>query len=109
MQISIEGTREDALNFGSKNKTSLDEILEDVDSAESDMETDYETSKRSAPNPEVKTDSQSVPHPLRIKLIVDHVCITFSYLTAVNLVAVDCKITNIEEQPGYHSITCLKL
>lgn len=100
MEISIEGTIEDAVHFGSKSKSSLDEILEDVDSAESDMETDYETNKRSAPNPRVKTDSQPLLHPLRIQLMVDHVCITFSYLIAVNLVTVDCKITNLDDRPG---------
>lgn len=82
---------DDALNFGSKNKTGLDEILEDVDSAESDMETDYETNKRSANSHKMKTDWQLTRHPLRIQLKIECVVITFSYLTTLNIITVDCK------------------
>lgn len=91
LEISIEGGMEDALNFGSKNKSGLDEILEDVDSAESDMETDYETNKRTATSTKMKTDWQLTRHPLRIQLRIDRVVIMFSYLTTLNIVTVDCK------------------
>ena len=97
MQISIEGGMDDALNFGSKNKTGLDEILEDVDSAESDMETDYETNKRTATSNKIKTDWQLTRHPLRIQLKIQRVFITFSYLTTLNIVTVDCKPLHQED------------
>lgn len=82
---------EDAKNFGSKNKTGLDEILEDVDSAESDMETDYETNKRTATSNTMKTDWQLTRHPLRIQLKIERIVIMFSYLSTHNIVTVDCK------------------
>ena len=90
MQISIEGKREEALNFGSKLKTGLEEILEDVDSAESDIETDYETNKRTATSSSIKTD-QLNRHPLRIQLKVERVNVFFSYLPTLDIVTVDCK------------------
>lgn len=91
LQISIEGGMEDALNFGSKNKTGLDEILEDVDSAESDMEAEYETNKRTVTSNKMKTDWQLTRHPLRIQLTVERVVINFAYLITLNIVVVDCK------------------
>lgn len=98
VKVSVEGTKEDAVNFGNKSTSNLDEILEDVDSAESDMETDYKTNKRSASTSGTKVDSQSVRHPLRVQVILDHVCIAFSYITFANLVTVDCKFTNLKDQ-----------
>ena len=98
LQISIEGGMEDAINFGSKNKTGLDEILEDVDSAESDMETEYETNKRSATSNKIKTDWQLTRHPLRIQLKVEGIVINFSYLTTLNIVTVDCK--SVQQDDG---------
>lgn len=91
MQVSIEGGMEDAVNFRSKNKTSLDDILEDVDSAESDMETDYETNKRATTSSKLKTDWQLTRHPLRIQLKIERVVITFYYLITLNVIAVDSK------------------
>jgi uncharacterized protein YdgA (DUF945 family) len=91
LQISIEGGMEDAINFGSKNKSGLDENLEDVDSAESDMETEYETNKRTATSNKMKTDWQLTRHPLRIQLKIERIVINCSYLTTLNIVTVDCK------------------
>jgi hypothetical protein len=90
MQISIEGKKEEALNFGSKLKTGLEEILEDVDSAESDIETDYETNKRTTTASSTKTD-QLNRYPLRIQLKFDRANVLFSYLTTLDIVTVDCK------------------
>ncbi len=90
MQISIEGKKEEALNFGSKLKTGLEEILEDVDSAESDIETDYEANKRTTTSTSTKTD-QLNRHPLRIQLKFDRVSVFFSYVTTLDIVTVDCK------------------
>ncbi|XP_046648108.1 THO complex subunit 5 homolog [Daphnia pulicaria] len=102
LQISIEGGMEDAINFGSKNKTGLDEILEDVDSAESDMETEYETNKRSATSNKMKTDWQLTRHPLRIQLKIERVVLNFTYLTTLNIVTVDCK--PVQQDDGVNQI-----
>lgn len=88
---------DDAVNFGKKSNTGLDEILEDVDSAESDMETDYETSKRGANSSSTKTDWQLTRHPLRVQLKIEKVFITFSYFSTLNIIAVDCKPTSVED------------
>jgi len=97
MEVSIEGRVEDARNFGSKLKSGLDEILEDVDS-ESDVEDDYEVNKRVAiASQEVKSDPQLIKHPLRIQLKIDHVVVLFSYLSTLNIVTVDCKSTMKED------------
>lgn len=88
---------DDALNFGNKNKTGLDEILEDVDSAESDMEVDYETNKRGLNSSSVKTDWQLTRHPLRVQLKIGKVFITFAYFSTLNIIAVDCKPSCLDD------------
>ena len=99
MQVTIEGGIEEARNFGSQFKSTLDEVLEDVDSAESDMEMDIETSKRAATTSKKTNDWQlSRKHPLCIQLTIDRVTITFSYLTTPNIVTVDCKSSSQEEK-----------
>ena len=104
MEVSIEGRVEDARNFGSKLKSGLDEILEDVDS-ESDVEDDYEVNKRVAiASQEVKSDPQLIKHPLRIQLKIDHVVVLFSYLSTLNIVTVDCKSTMKEDNARYFGI-----
>lgn len=98
MQVTIEGGMEEARSFGLECKSTLDEVLEDVDSAESDVEMDIETSKRAATTSKKSGDWQLSRHPLCIQLTIDRVTITFSYLTRPNIVTVDCKSPSHEEK-----------
>ncbi len=100
MQITIEGKLEDAQNFGSDSRPALDEVLEDVDSAESDVEMDLETSKRSLTSSKgTKENSQLRRHPLQIQLTIEKaVVVVFSYWTTLNLIAVNYKASSPDEK-----------
>lgn len=100
MQVTIEGKLEEAQNFGSGSKPTLaEEALEDVDSAESDVEMESETSKRAATSTKDKTDWQLIRHPLRVQLTIEKtVQVVFYYFTSLNIITVDCRLSVQEER-----------